>query len=457
MSNRKRFLQVGLGGRSRMFMNAICETHAEHNVLVGLCDINPGRLKLAQKYVKEHGGGDVPGCGPDGFEAMIAETKPDTVIVTTKDSAHDHYIVRAMELGCHAITEKPMTVDEQRCRRILDTADRTGKQVRVTFNYRYSPPRSQVKELLMQGAIGKVLSVDFNWLLNLSHGADYFRRWHRNKENSGGLLVHKATHHFDLVNWWLSSLPEAVSAFGHRGFYVPEQAEAYGLSKRGERCTDCPEKDACKFNLKLENKLKDLYADQEHHDGYLRDRCVFSEDIDIEDALNVIVRYRSGATMSYSLNAFMPWEGYRVTFNGTKGRLIHSCQESSYVNGDGTIPGETKVEGTFIRLEPNHAEESRTIPLRKAKGGHGGGDQPLLDDLFAPHPTPDPLLRAADQRAGAASILVGVAANKAIAEERMIKISELVPDLKNPDWPTMPTARIPAELPASCFEEAVCV
>jgi predicted dehydrogenase len=77
----------------------------------------------------------------------------------------------------------------------------------VTFNYRYSPFRSQVKELLMSGEIGDVLSVDFHWLLNTVHGADYFRRWHSNKAISGGLMVHKATHHFDLVNWWLSDMP----------------------------------------------------------------------------------------------------------------------------------------------------------------------------------------------------------------------------------------------------------
>ena len=78
----------------------------------------------------------------------------------------------------------------------------------MTFNYRYSPPRTQVKDLLMSGVIGDILSVDFHWMLDTHHGADYFRRWHRNKQNSGGLMVHKATHHFDLVNWWLSSVPE---------------------------------------------------------------------------------------------------------------------------------------------------------------------------------------------------------------------------------------------------------
>ena len=179
---------VGLGGRSRIYLEAISKTYSATSRLVALCDSNAGRLKLAA---------DLPfvaALAPrlysdSDFERMIAETKPDTVIVTCQDSCHDTYICRAMELGCDVITEKPMTIDAERAQRILDTQKRTGRKVRVTFNYRYSPPRTQVKDLLMSGAIGDILSVDFQWMLDTYHGADYFRRWHRNKANSGGLLA----------------------------------------------------------------------------------------------------------------------------------------------------------------------------------------------------------------------------------------------------------------------------
>ena len=144
---------------------------------------------------------------------MIRETRPDYVIVTTVDATHDDYIVRALDLGCDVITEKPMTTTADKTQRILDAVKRSGRHVRVTFNYRYAPPRTQVKDLLMRGEIGDVLSVDFTWLLNTVHGADYFRRWHSNKARSGGLMIHKATHHFDLVNWWLGAQPERVHAF----------------------------------------------------------------------------------------------------------------------------------------------------------------------------------------------------------------------------------------------------
>src|SRR6185436_18778328 len=89
--------------------------------------------------------------------------------------------------------------------------------VRVAFNYRYNPLHEAFKNEL--GELGEIGSVHFEWLLDVRHGADYFRRWHRDKANSGRVLVHKATHHFDLVNWWLGAVPERVYAEGRLFFY----------------------------------------------------------------------------------------------------------------------------------------------------------------------------------------------------------------------------------------------
>lgn len=430
MSLPKRYAIVGTGGRHEMYRDAIAGDYSKETVLTGLCDNNLGRARLSAAWMRDHGGGEVPVYPEIGFDDMVRETRPDCVIVTTKDSLHDHYICRAMELGCDVITEKPMTIDGPRCNAILEAQRRTGKKLRVTFNYRYSPPRTQVKHLLMEGIIGEVLSVDFHWMLDTRHGADYFRRWHRNKENSGGLLVHKATHHFDLVNWWLDSTPETVYASGRRAFYIPQTAARYGLAQRGERCLECPETDACRFFLSLRDNdnLRTLYLDQEQHDGYFRDRCVFSDAIDIEDTMALVVRYASGASMSYSLNAFMPWEGYMIVFNGTQGRLEHKCEESVYINADGSVPGALKKEGTWLRVYP-HFQPAYELPIWEAVGGHGGGDDLLLQDIFRPESAEDPYGRRADQRAGAMSILTGIAANLSIQRQAPVAVAEIVPGL----------------------------
>jgi len=445
-TDKKRFVQVGLGSRSEMYSIALVEHLTDRHQLVGLCDTNPGRLQVRTAWARERGA-EVKTYAADKFDRMIAECKPDCVIVTTQDWSHDLYICRAMELGCDVITEKPMTTEAEKCRRILDTQRATGRKCTVTFNYRYSPPRTQVKNLLMSGVIGEVLSVDFHWLLDTHHGADYYRRWHRNKVNSGGLMVHKATHHFDLVNWWLSTIPVSVFASGARNFYTPQTANRYGLTRRGERCHGCAEAPRCPFFLNLDQgKLRSLYLDNEQYDGYYRDRCVFSSEIDIEDTMNVIVNYENGVKMSYSLNSFMPWEGYIVSFNGTKGRLEHKLQETVYISGDESVPGELRPEGTSINIFP-HFKPAYTVEIPQAQGGHGGGDAVMLQDIFAPSAEPDKYLRRADQRAGAYSILTGIAANQSMATSQLVTIDSLVQDIGRPDYPPMPSPQGPLPLP----------
>ena len=120
-ASRKRYALVGVGSRSSMYRDAILKTYAEHCQMVGFCDVNEGRLKLAQRKAHEAAGADVPIFDAKDFDRMIRETKPDIIIVTTKDATHDGYIIRAMELGCDVMTEKPMTTDEKKCRAILQT------------------------------------------------------------------------------------------------------------------------------------------------------------------------------------------------------------------------------------------------------------------------------------------------------------------------------------------------
>jgi predicted dehydrogenase len=447
-NRKKRYALVGVGVRSDMYRQAVLRTYAAHCEMVGFCDLNPGRLKLAQTKARAQAGVEVPIFEAKDFDRMVRDTRPDVIIVTTKDSTHSQYIIRAMELGCDVMTEKPMTTDEKKCRAILDTQRKTGRNCRVTFNYRYSPHRTQVKDLLMSGAIGDVLSVDFHWLLDTRHGADYFRRWHSNKANSGGLMVHKATHHFDLVNWWLSAVPVSVMAKGSREFYTPQMAKRLGLNSHHERCHTCPEKDKCTFFLDLagNSSHKELYLDQEHHDGYFRDRCVWRPDIDIEDTMSVAVRYNTGATMTYSLNAYNGWEGYVIAFNGTKGRLEHKEEERMYLSRNNSIPRAVKAEGTYIRIYPMRAP-AYEVEVWKGDGAHGGGDKVMLDDLFLPQKPADKYLRASDQRGGAYSILTGIAANRSFVSGKAVEVADLVSNVPMPDYPAMPSHSDPVPMP----------
>jgi len=426
-TGRHRHAIVGLGARSGMYARAILTTYSELHELVGLCDTNRTRMRWCNGNYRKWGATtDVPAYHADDFDRMIETERPDTVIVTSVDRTHHHYIVRAMERGCDVISEKPMTIDAESCRGILDAVERTGRTLRVAFNYRYSPVRSTVKKLLMEGTIGDVKAVHFEWLLDTRHGADYFRRWHRNKRNSGGLMVHKASHHFDLVNWWLDSAPQRVFGIGTLGFYGRANAASRGVTKFYERGTADPNAAGDPFALDLANHrvLRGLYLDAEHEDGYRRDQSVFGNGIDIEDTMNLVVRYRSGAQMSYTLTAYCPWEGYRVAFIGTKGRLELDDREQSYVDAVGGAIGRALRESQRILVYPHWSQPYEVTPP-SAVGEHGGGDALLLHDVFG-EPATDPLGRAADHIAGARSILTGIAANQSFATGMPVDVDELV-------------------------------
>ena len=168
-----------------------------------------------------------------------------------------------------------------------------------------------------------------------------------------------------------------------------------------------------------------MYLDCEQYDDYFRDRCVFSDEIDIWDNMSVSVRYRRGAILSYLLNAYSPYEGYFLALNGTKGRIEHFCNENTYVSGDGTVPGALAETGATITLIPEFSK-AQEVRVRTGGGGHGGGDPLLLADIFDPNTPADPLGRKAGQRDGAYSILIGVAARKSADSGKMVRISDLL-------------------------------
>jgi predicted dehydrogenase len=432
----KRYMLIGCGSRAVMYLDALTGDFSQTSALVALCDLNPHRLQLAQKHVQARTGAHTPVAGgpPEEFEKLIVAENVDTVIITTMDRTHDQYIVRAMEAGCDVVVEKPLTIDARRLNRIREKQAETGKSIRVTFNYRYAPRNSIIRELLqVQRVIGTVRSVHFEWLLDTVHGADYFRRWHRDKRNSGGLLVHKATHHFDLMNWWLADDPETVYASGDLVFYGRENAEFRGVTRFPDRGTGANPADHFTLDLAKDERFRDMYLAAEQYDGYRRDEHVFGHYISIEDDLSVLVRYTSGVRMTYHLTAYSPWEGFRIAFNGDGGRLEYSVIEQTTVSGgeadaertDQDPTGEP-LEPVQIRVLPLHGKPWSVTPPASHEAGHGGGDRRMLQDILEPDNEPDPLHRAADSRAGMYSIAVGIAGNMSIARGTPVLISEVL-------------------------------
>jgi predicted dehydrogenase len=441
--NRKRYAIVGTGGRAVLYTDAIAGQFKDSAQLVAMCDLSPTRMTWHNRHLQDElKSAPIPTFTADAFEQMVRQAHPETVIVCTRDDTHDEYIIRAMQLGCDVICEKPMTINAAKARAILDAVKRTGRKLRITFNYRYAPLVTKVKQLLQEGSIGRPTAVDFSWVLDTSHGADYFRRWHREKDKSGGLLVHKASHHFDLVNWWLDSWPHIVFAMGDLKFYGRRNAEGRGETERTTytRYTGNEQARADPFSLFLDDRsyggaaLKQLYLDAERDSGYLRDRNVFGDTpqmpITIEDTMAITARFRSGVILSYSLLAYSPWEGFRVAITGTKGRLeIYDKHGSHIIAGQSDADlaaAQTKGAEQSLRLFPMfHPPQEIEVP--SGEGGHGGADPRMLQDIFAPGSAPDPFGRAASHEDGAAAVALGIAANESIRTGLPVMVNELIP------------------------------
>ncbi len=435
---KKRYAFVGTGGRALSFLEPLATTYRDTNELVALCDLSPTRMAYYNGMLAgELGFHAVPAYTHDRFDEMLRVEKPDAVFVCTVDATHHDYIVRALRAGCDVVTEKPLTTDAEKCRLILDTVRQTGRKLRVAFNYRWAPFRTKVRELIAAGTIGRVRSVNLEYLLDTNHGADYFRRWHAQAANSGTLLVHKSTHHFDLVNWWLDAIPQQVFAYGDQVFYGRKNALARGDAKLAAypRYTGEPaaKDDPFRLDLNESEPFRRLYLDAEADSGYRRDQNVFREGIDIPDQMSLNVRYRTGELLTYSLTCYSPREGMRVCFNGDRGRIEYHEFIGTHMNR-AVRPGDFKLdakpgsepEGEWIKVYP-HFQTGYTVPMPAQTGPHGGADAILNEHIYSPTVAPDTLGRTAGHEQGAASILVGIAGVQSIATNLPVNLLDLVP------------------------------
>jgi predicted dehydrogenase len=433
----KRYAIVGTGSRAQMYIDAITGPHADVAELVAWADTNPGRLGYYEAALPA---GVTPPhrFEPSDLAAVIADHRIDRVIITSPDVTHADHAAVALRAGADVVVEKPLTTSVAGVRKIADAVDDTGGDVTVTFNYRYSPRNTALRQLIADGEIGDVTSVHFEWVLDTAHGADYFRRWHRDKATSGGLLIHKASHHFDLVNWWIDDVPTRVFASGGLRFYGRDAATKRGVGERPDRgTTDSALRDEFSLDLRADDQLRGLYLEQEGFDGYRRDQDVFDAGITIEDNLSLVVDYAGGASMSYSLNAHSPWEGYTVAVNGTRGRAelrvvergaVLLDEQGRVVVDPSARPDLVIEEGSRPTSETltlqRHFESAVEVAIPEAVGGHGGGDAVLLRDVFR-GASNDPLGHAASWRDGVRSVVVGLAGNRSLETGDAVRVADL--------------------------------
>ena len=420
---KQKMVMVGTGIRGiTTWGRELFHPYRDYVELVGLCDINTSRARFSKEYI----GLDVPIYHSDEFEQMVLETQPDAVIVATTDSTHEAYVVKSMELGCDVYCEKPLVTDAKQAQRVLEAESKTGKKIITTFNARHAASSEEIKKIIKSGTLGKIISAEFHEYLDIDHGASYFRRWHGKADFSGTLLCHKASHHFDQMNWFLDAEPVEVKAFGDVAFY------GHNNPYRGKNCRACPFTGQCDFywDITKDQFLTDLYVNCEGEDGYFRDGCVWDNAVSSYDTMTVQVKYNSGVLLNYSLNAFLPYEGQTIAFNGQKGRLdVRVYDRQPWDPGN---ESDFRLTHNFKNTETWHINTpEKKLGDLEEKFVHGGADVTIKDMLFFPGQK-DPLEKLADSRAGIMASLIGIAAKQSIETGLTVKIADLI-DFPN-DW-----------------------
>jgi len=405
---------VGTGGRAiGSFIKPLATEFGNNVKVVGLYDINPARIKSAQKIMET----DIPEF--DNFETMLETTGADSVVVCSIDSTHAEYVTKALDKGLDVFSEKPLCTTFEQVLAIRKVAEKSSGSGLVTHNMRFGSNAVMIKKMIQDGKLGKILHIQFSEYLDRYHGADYFRRWHRKKENSGGLLLQKSSHHFDFINWVADSKPIRVTGLGRLAFYGKNG------KFHGERCSNCEYANSCELyaDVFIKDNMQTLYHDAEHEDGYFRDACVFGPEIDITDTINSSITYENGIETSYSLIAYASYEGMDVHIEGTHGRLdLQIRYNTSWAVGH--KDADTNDEG--MANDGENAEdidslkfykpdgEMEDLTQQKVEGGHGGSDPALRKMLFGPEEIPDPLGQKAELEEGIQAVLVGIATNKSV-------------------------------------------
>ncbi|WP_427892346.1 Gfo/Idh/MocA family protein [Kribbella sp. GL6] len=349
------------------------------------------------------------------YDEMLKTVVPDAVIVTSPDHTHAGYILGALRHDIDVITEKPMVTTAAEAREVLEAERASSGSVQVTHNFRYVAAHRKVKRLIQTGTIGRVTRVVMDYHVDLRHGASYFLRWNRRRELSGGLQVHKSSHHFDLLNWWIGEAPTEIFGYGALNYYgassphrSPRAEDPYFLAQQGSGVfPDDSDVRSGLFGL--------------HYPGqYPADRplYIYDDEIDIEDTYSAVARYPGGAMLTYSIDFSSTWEGFRLSVAGTHGSidLLHGR----------SVDGAALPDSDRIRVAELFGP-ARVVEVAAEQGGHGGADPRMRHDLFAgPSPESVELGLLATSTEAAYAVAMGDALIQSFTTHRPVNLPTLL-------------------------------
>ena len=372
------FAICGFGNRGRDAYAAYQKQHPDQMKIVAVAEPVPERLMAART---EYGVEEAM-CF-ENAETLLKQPKlADVMIIATQDRQHIGHALPALELGYHLLLEKPISPELKECVALLDKAHETGRLVVVCHVLRYTAFFSTLKELIEQGAVGTVQTLDAVENVAYYHHAHSFVRgnW-RNSAESCPMILAKSCHDMDMIRYLMGEPCVRVSSFGRLGHFRRENAPAGSAG----RCLDCGVRDACPYDAEkiyltnpqtglLNGNVKWPVSVLAHDptEGKVRQalregpygRCVYHCDNDVVDHQVVSMEFESGATATFTMSAF-----------------TQKCYRTVRVMGSmGELEGDMDLNRITVR---RFGQADQVIDLAAAQGmsGHGGGDEGIMASL----------------------------------------------------------------------------
>lgn len=384
MKNRPLKTIIVGGGHRSLTYAALSETESDKMEIVGVADPN----EIRRKSIAERFGIPEERCFASAEELASVPKFADAVINGTMDHIHVETTIPLLKAGYDVLLEKPFSVNEKEARELVDAAEKYGRKVMVCFVLRYAPFYRKIKELILAGEIGNIISIQTNEYVSYHHmSTSHVRgKWNNSDRCHSSMLLAKCCHDIDIMMWLMSETkPALVSSFGcNKQFRIENAPE-----NSGTRClVDCPLIDDCLYSAKR------LYID--HPDRWafyvwdslehlknptIDDKtellktspygiCAYKSDNNVVDHQTVSVLFENGATGTHNMVG--------GTSSGT--RTIHITGTKGVIMGDFE-----KAEFTLSKIDPRPdcEHEDTVFDLKIDNDTHGGGDLELVRDFVA--------------------------------------------------------------------------
>jgi predicted dehydrogenase len=297
------------------------------------------------------------------YKDLLTREDIEGVIIVSPDYVHEEQAIAAFEAGKHVFLEKPIAVTLEGGKKVIEARDKSGKTLLIGFVLRYNKAYKKMKELIASGIIGEVKT---GWVLHsVGAGSDwYFHDWHGTMANTGGLLLQKGSHDFDIINWVVDSKIKRIAAFGSQDFFggdKPNELVCQNCEERN-RCSEAIQDRSISWRRPDGNQAEVLY-------NQWRNQCVYRKEVDVLDNHQVMLEYENGVKVSYLECHYTPDDNREYIFIGTKGKL--------------KLDDANDLITVQLRNGMYDKKEKMTYENLQSSEGHGGGDKFILDDFVS--------------------------------------------------------------------------